>query len=104
MSMMSWSYLTNHGRVLLSIARDPRQTVRQISAEVGITERAAHRVIASLADAGYLDRTRVGRRTEYKLNVHRLHEEPDERARAVRALVRLLTTHPPAVTVAVDPE
>jgi DNA-binding MarR family transcriptional regulator len=101
---MSWSFVTNHGRVLLSIAGDPRQTVRQIGAEVGITERAAHRVIANLAEAGYLDRTRVGRRTEYKLNVHRLHDERDERARVVRDLVKLLTTHPPAHTDAIDPE
>jgi DNA-binding IclR family transcriptional regulator len=102
--MMSWLFVTNHGRVLLSIAGDPRQTVRQIGAEVGITERAAHRVIANLAEAGYLERTRVGRRTEYKLNVRRLHEEPDERARVVRDLVRLLTTHAPRHTDTVDLE
>jgi DNA-binding IclR family transcriptional regulator len=93
---MSWSFLTNHGRVLLAIAADPRQTVRQISADVGITERAAHRVIANLAEAGYLERTRVGRRTEYGLNVHKLHVAPDERARVVRELVALLATHRPA--------
>jgi DNA-binding IclR family transcriptional regulator len=94
--MMSWSFVTNHGRVLLSIAGDPRQTVRQISAEIGITERAAHRVIANLAEAGYLDRTRVGRRTEYGLNIHKLHLAPDERARVIRELVALLASHRPA--------
>jgi DNA-binding transcriptional ArsR family regulator len=93
--MMSWSFLTNHGRVLLSIAADPHQTVREIGADVGITERAAHRVIASLADAGYLERTRVGRRTVYALNVGKLHIEPDERARVVRELVALLSAHRP---------
>jgi DNA-binding Lrp family transcriptional regulator len=82
--------------VLLSIAGVPRQTVRQIGAEVGITERAAHRVIANLAEAGYLERTRVGRQTEYGLNVHKLHLEPDERARVLRDLVALLASHRPA--------
>jgi DNA-binding transcriptional regulator PaaX len=61
-----------------------------MAAEVGITERAAHRVISNLVDEGYLDRTRVGRRVEYQLNLYKLHEEPDDRARVVRKLVALL--------------
>jgi DNA-binding IclR family transcriptional regulator len=92
--MMSWNFVTNHGRVLLAVAADPRHTVRQIAAEVGITERAAHRVITNLVEAGYLERTRVGRRTEYRLDIDKLHLEPHDRARVVRELVALLASTP----------
>jgi DNA-binding IclR family transcriptional regulator len=94
MSMMSWMFVTNHARVLLAVAAGPQQTVRQIADQVGITERAAHRVIANLVDAGYLDRRRVGRRAEYRLNVDKLHVESNDRARAVRELVALLAASP----------
>jgi DNA-binding IclR family transcriptional regulator len=92
---MSWMFVTNHARVLLTVAAGPQQTVRQIADQVGITERAAHRVIANLVDAGYLDRRRVGRRAEYQLNVDKLHVESNDRARAVRDLVALLATSAP---------
>ena len=93
---MSWTFITSHGRVLLAIAADPERTIREIAAEVGITERATHRVISGLTEAGYLERLHVGRRVHYRLNLHRLHQEPIERARAVRELVALVaTTTPP---------
>jgi DNA-binding IclR family transcriptional regulator len=85
-------FVTNHARVLLSVAGGPQQTVRQIADQVGITERAAHRVIGNLVEAGYLDRRRVGRRAEYRLNVDTLRVESNDRARAVRELVALLAT------------
>ena len=41
--------------------------MRDIAASVQITERAAHRIVADLVDAGYLDRQRVGRRNRYTI-------------------------------------
>ncbi|MEA2160358.1 MAG: hypothetical protein QOD66_2738 [Solirubrobacteraceae bacterium] len=61
----TWSFLTNHARVLLCIARDPAVRLRDIGDAVGITERAAHRIVRELADAGYISRERVGRRNRY---------------------------------------
>lgn len=55
-----------------------------------MTERATHRVISSLSEAGYLERIRVGRRVHYRLNLHLLQKEQIERARLVRELVSLL--------------
>jgi DNA-binding Lrp family transcriptional regulator len=60
-----FDFLTNHGSVLVCIAEDPDVRVRDIAAEVDITERAAQRIVAELVDAGYLDRERVGRRNRY---------------------------------------
>jgi len=66
----AWSFLTNHAQVLLCIARDPGTRLREIGAEVGITERAAHRIVVELADAGYISRTRIGRRNHYTIQSH----------------------------------
>jgi DNA-binding Lrp family transcriptional regulator len=62
-----WKFLTNHAAVLVCIAHDPGVLLREISENVGITERAAHRIVAELADAGYITRERVGRRNRYTI-------------------------------------
>ena len=66
----TWSFLTNHAGVLLSIADDPGIRLREIGETVGITERAAHRIVTELADAGYISRTRKGRRNQYAIQSH----------------------------------
>ena len=63
----SFGFLTNHGLALLCIAEDPGVRMRDIAAEVEITERAAQRIVAELVEAGYLDRERVGRRNRYTI-------------------------------------
>ena len=65
-----WSFLTNHARVLMCIADDPRIRLREIGAAVGITERAAHRIVSDLAAAGYVSRERDGRRNRYTVHSH----------------------------------
>ena len=60
-----FSFLTNHGRVLLCIAEDPQLRMRDIAAHIDITERAAQRIVADLVETGYLTRTREGRRNSY---------------------------------------
>jgi DNA-binding IclR family transcriptional regulator len=66
----SWSFLTNHAQVLLCIAHDPGVRLREIGEAVGITERAAHRIVVELADAGYISRKRNGRRNHYTIQSH----------------------------------
>ena len=65
---MSWTFLTNHGQVLLCIARNPEMRMREIADIVGITERAAQRIVSDLVEEGYVARKRVGRRNEYVVN------------------------------------
>jgi hypothetical protein len=62
-----FAFLTNHGLALLCIAHDHDIRMRTIATEVGITERAAQRIVADLIEAGYLDRKRVGRRNRYTI-------------------------------------
>jgi predicted transcriptional regulator len=66
----SWSFLTNHAQVLLCIAHDPGVRLRDIGDAVGITERAAHRIVAELTAAGYISRRREGRRNHYTIKSH----------------------------------
>src|SRR5258708_19465313 len=61
----SWTLLTGHGHVLVEIARNPGARIRDISAAAGITERTVQAIVADLEAAGYLTRTRPGRRTRY---------------------------------------
>jgi predicted transcriptional regulator len=62
-----WKFLTNHAQVLACIAHDPGVLLREISERVGITERAAHRIVTELADSGYITRERNGRRNQYTI-------------------------------------
>jgi DNA-binding MarR family transcriptional regulator len=88
-----WKFLTNHAQVLVCIAHDPGIRVREISEHVGITERAAHRIVAELDKAGYITRTRNGRRNQYTIHPDRLL--PDRLARSGRVgdLLSILVGH-----------
>lgn len=66
--MAEWTFLTNHAHVLLCVARDPGMRLRDVADAVGITERAAQRIVADLVEAGHLERTREGRRNRYRVN------------------------------------
>ena len=57
----SWTFLTNHAHVLLLLDKDPDLRLRDLAAAVGITERAAQRIVSELIEGGYLTRQRVGR-------------------------------------------
>ena len=91
-----WAFLTNHARALICIARDPGARLREIGERVGITERAAHRIIAELLAAGYITRTRDGRRNRYTVNAELPLPDPIARDQNVGDLLTLLaTTDPP---------
>lgn len=66
--MTSWTFLSHHAQVFLCIARDPDARLREIAAGVGITERAVQAIVNDLVEAGYVDRTRVGRRNHYAIH------------------------------------
>jgi DNA-binding transcriptional ArsR family regulator len=64
----SWTLLTSHGHVLVEVARNPEARMRDLSAAVGLTERAVQGIVADLESAGYLAKDRVGRRNRYTVN------------------------------------
>ncbi|MDL4813209.1 helix-turn-helix transcriptional regulator [Actinomadura opuntiae] len=86
-----WTFLTNHARVLICIARDPTVRVRDIAEQVQITERSAQMIVGDLEEAGYLTRTRQGRRNHYALIADRPFRHPADSGHQVLALIALFT-------------
>lgn len=69
--MAEWAFLTNHAQALICVARNPDSRMRDIAAELDITERATHRIISDLVESGYIARHRDGRRNSYEIKGER---------------------------------
>ena len=88
--MTSWSFLTNHARVLLCIARDPGMRLRDLAASLGITERSAHGILTDLATAGYVLKQKDGRRNRYQIQAHLPLPETTSQQHAIGEVPALL--------------
>lgn len=87
----SWSFLTNHARVLLCIAHDPDMRLRDIAASVGITERSAYGIVTDLAESGYIVKQKDGRRNRYQIQAHLPLRESASQQPAIGEVLALLT-------------
>lgn len=88
--MPPFGFLTNHGLALLCIAADPGIRMREIAAQVDITERATQRIVSDLIEAGYLDRKRVGRRNLYSIRTNLRIAVPNRRDLDLNTLLNVL--------------
>ncbi len=88
--MSQWTFLTNHAHALLSIARDPGLRLRDVAEQVGVTERAAQRIVSDLVDAGYLERLRDGRRNSYRVRPDRPLRHPLENGHYIGEILEVL--------------
>jgi predicted ArsR family transcriptional regulator len=86
-----WVFLTNHACVLLTVAQQPDIRISEIADVVGITERAAHRILMELAQEGYLSVHKVGRRNTYKIKPDLPLRRPAYRGFAIKALLDALS-------------
>ena len=86
-----WDFLTNHAHVLTCVAHDPGIRLRDIATAVGITERAAHRILSELVEEGYVLRERQGRRNRYEVVAERPMRHPLVEERQVGDLLKVLT-------------
>jgi hypothetical protein len=86
----SWTLLTGHGHVLVEITRNPEARVRDIAVVAGLTERAVQAIVTDLEAAGYLTRTRTGRRTSYNVNPEKLFRHPAQEGHRVGPFLALL--------------
>lgn len=93
-----WTFLTNHAHVLLCLAADQDVLLRTVAQQVGITERAAQLIVADLEQAGYITRTRVGRRNHYAIKPRRKLRHPLESHRTVEVLLGIVTEATPVPT------
>jgi len=87
----SWSFLTNHARVLLRIAEDPGVRLREIAASLGITERSAYSIVTNLTAAGYVVKHKDGRRNRYQVQSHLPLPDPVGQEPAVGDVLAVLT-------------
>jgi DNA-binding Lrp family transcriptional regulator len=86
----AWTFLTNHFHVLASLSRDPELRIRDIADLVGITERATVQILSQLEAAGYLTKTRVGRRNHYAVHGELPLRHPLHTERQVGELLRVI--------------
>jgi len=89
-----WGFLTTHGRVLLCIAHDPGARLRDIAAELGITERTAYGIVNDLAAAGYVVKTKDGRRNRYEVQTHLPVRDAVGRERTIGEVLSVLVDPP----------
>jgi DNA-binding MarR family transcriptional regulator len=89
-----WTFLTNHGHVLVCVACDPQARIRDIAGQVGITERAVQLILRDLEDGGYVRRRRVGRRNEYTVVGRGRFRHPLENQIRVGDFTGLLVNRP----------
>jgi DNA-binding MarR family transcriptional regulator len=93
--MEQWTFLTNHAHILLCIVRDPDTRLRDVAEKVGITERAAQRIVADLVSEGYITTERVGRRNRYLVHTELPLRHPLEQHQSIGLLLKLLTERNP---------
>ena len=87
-----WTFLTNHARVLIAIARDPGVRLRDIAAACDLTERTVQAIVTDLQADGYLTRTRDGRRNRYVIAPGARFRHPAEAGREIAGLLAYLAT------------
>lgn len=88
-----WTFLSNHGHVLVCVAADADVRLRDVAEQVGITERAAQQIVRDLEQAGYVVKERVGRRNHYAVVRSRTLRHPLEQQVRIGELVDLVTSH-----------
>lgn len=107
--MGDWTFFSNHGHVLFCLARDHDVRLREVAAEVGITERAVQKIVRDLQDAGFLTVTKQGRCNRYRINKRRALRHSIESHCTVGKLLALIArparaeTRPPVAEPAVEP-
>ena len=94
----AWTLLTGHGHVLVEIARNPEARIRDISPVVGLTERSVQAIVADLEAAGYITRTRTGRRTRYTVNPDSPFRHPAQEGHRVGPFLDLLAADGTEIT------
>jgi len=88
--MSHWNFLTNYGHVVVYLSTNPDARIRDLAEAIGITERSAQRIVSDLVEAGYLTRTKTGRRNRYEINPEAPLRHSLERDHEVGELVRAL--------------
>ena len=104
--MNAWTIFSNHGHVLVCLARNPDSRLRDVAADVGITERAVQKIVRDLQDGDMVTVTKHGRRNRYRINLKQTLRHDLESHCTLSELVRFIDIKKPAQqpAVAAEPE
>jgi hypothetical protein len=89
--MVKWNFLTNHGRALVCIARNPEVRLAEIASDLSISERHAHTIVSELSATGYVLVRKAGRRNRYEIQGHLPLPEFMDRDQGIGAVLGLLS-------------
>ena len=92
--MSNWTLLSNHGHVLVCLSRDPEARLRDVAADVGITERAVQKIVRDLQDGGMISVTKSGRRNSYRIHKKQTLRHPLEADCTLRDLIGIVNRQP----------
>lgn len=85
----NWTFLSNHGHVMVQLNQNPEMKVKDLAERVGITERRTQTILAELEEAGYISVTRNGRRNIYKVNQNLKFRHPSESNKSIGLLLKI---------------
>ena len=86
-----WTFLTNHFQIIVSLSRTPNSRIRDLSDEVGITQRAVQRILAELVEDNVLKVRKEGRRNHYTINRKKRLRHPLENKHSIGDLLEILS-------------
>ncbi len=92
--MGNWTLFSNHGHVLVCLARDSEARLRDVAASVGITERAVQKIVRDLQDGGMVSVTKNGRRNSYRIHKKQTLRHDLEANCTLGNLVKLVNKRP----------
>jgi len=91
--MKEWSFINNHGLVLLYVSQNPQCTTREMAAALNVTERTIHRILGDLAAGGYITWQRTSKSNFYEINSKRKLKHELTRDTRLGDLLKLLSSH-----------
>lgn len=84
-----WTFLSNHGHLLVHLSREPDAKIKEMAEAIGITERRTQSILSDLEVSGYITITRTGRRNTYQVNAKKKFRHPAEADKSVSELLRI---------------
>ena len=91
MENSGWTFLSNHGHVLVALSRNPELRIRDLAQDIGITERSVRSILIDLENSGYVTINKVGRRNIYKVNSGLKFRHPAEASKPISSLLKIFT-------------
>lgn len=92
MAAGNWTFLSNHGHVLIALSKDPTLRIRDLVEMIGITERSVRAIISDLEADGYVEIIKIGRRNEYRINAQMKFRHPAEAGKPISSLLKIFSS------------